>query len=472
MVVQLTTTSKRENSTAIPSMSYSTQCRLKAPSSIMTPVLMFDRENLDHEYNYIYIPDFNRYYWVTDVVYAGALIEYRCRIDVLASYKTTIGNSTQYVLRSASLFNGDIVDNMYPLTTQVRYGFTNLSAASYWYEWGQGRGWWSVGIAGNDGIRYYAMNWIAFTNFMRFILSDNFVTAILHSYVLEELYPQLKMTVDPLQYITSVVWLPFLADGTTVTSLSVGNVTVEISQGVIKNLQSTGLTKSLSEKFTLQLHPLTSSRGEYLNSSGFTSCTINYPPFGNFDLDVMRCIQAESIGYVIHFDLSNGGAVFEVCLYDENNRVIDVPVRASAQIGLQIPVSQVIAKGWNALGSIASFVGGIAGSTDKLSLATNAIGGVINGIGDYAEGKIPKVRTNGSRGDLSSLSGTHNITYEWTMPVDDDNTQHGRPLCELVQINTLSGYILCAAETEIQITGTAAEEEQIRAYMEGGFYYE
>jgi len=468
MVVQLTTTSKRENSTAIPSMSYSTQCRLKAPSSVMTPVLMFDRENLDHEYNYIYIPDFNRYYWVMDVVYAGALIEYRCRIDVLASYKTAIGNSTQYVLRSASRYNGYIMDNMYPVTSEVQFDSTIIQSP-YSTDTTKNAGVFSVGIAGASQTMYYLFSSNALTSFLDYILSDLYCADVLGILALTT-NPQLKLAVDPLQYVTSIIWLPFLPDSTTYTqvqSVKVGFVDVDCTAyKITQNVQTIRFNFS-----SLPDHPLASTRGAYLNVSPFTLADLFIPPFGKVQVDTTKLLGASSMDVINNVDLRTGTSTLNVISYIQTGEISKANVLStlSGNIGIPMQLSQVRAAGIgisNIIGAASSIVSGMEGG------ALGIIAGGVQAIGDVAKSMIPTTSTVGSSGGFDALSGNIMLLYAYYIPVDDDNTQHGRPLCELVQINTLSGYILCAAGAEIQITGTADEEAQIRSYMEGGFFYE
>ena len=55
--------------------------------------------------------------------------------------------------------------------------------------------------------------------------------------------------------------------------------------------------------------------------------------------------------------------------------------------------------------------------------------------------------------------------------VDDDNTHNGRPLCDVRQISSLSGYMIIQ-DGDVTIAGTATEDSKIRNYLEAGFYYE
>lgn len=67
-----------------------TGCRLKDATSIMTPEVLLETEN-PAEYNYMYIPQFNRYYFITDMVSVrNGLWSIKGTVDVLETYKTEI----------------------------------------------------------------------------------------------------------------------------------------------------------------------------------------------------------------------------------------------------------------------------------------------------------------------------------------------------------------------------------------------
>lgn len=74
-------------------------------SSIVAPVIKFDwGGSFNSNVNYVYIQEFNRWYYITDVrALIGGSVEYSLRCDVLMTYKGTIYNSTQTVSRSESI---------------------------------------------------------------------------------------------------------------------------------------------------------------------------------------------------------------------------------------------------------------------------------------------------------------------------------------------------------------------------------
>ena len=66
-------------------------------------------------YNYAYM--LGSYYWITSrKMVRNDLAEIGLEKDVLATYKTAIGNTNLYIVRSSVTYDGTIKDNMYPMT--------------------------------------------------------------------------------------------------------------------------------------------------------------------------------------------------------------------------------------------------------------------------------------------------------------------------------------------------------------------
>lgn len=113
--------------------------------TIIDPVLRIRRNNELGGINYIYIPEWLRYYFVNDIrLISGDIMEISCHIDVLNSFKSAILQSECICIRSERL-GQDTFDNkrtmindtqlpVYPYVDQSAYEFTdgdfNLSSAS------------------------------------------------------------------------------------------------------------------------------------------------------------------------------------------------------------------------------------------------------------------------------------------------------------------------------------------------------
>lgn len=70
---------------------------LKDETSIINPVVMMELSN-PTQYNYAYIPEFNRYYFITDITSVrNGLWRISLSVDVLESFKTEILNASAII---------------------------------------------------------------------------------------------------------------------------------------------------------------------------------------------------------------------------------------------------------------------------------------------------------------------------------------------------------------------------------------
>lgn len=89
-------------------------CNLKDSTELLTPTIRISKDNgveLD-AFNYVYIPDFSRYYYVTNSSKElGGVIQIECRVDVLMSHKNDILNLTAIVSNQQRFYN--LYDNSF-----------------------------------------------------------------------------------------------------------------------------------------------------------------------------------------------------------------------------------------------------------------------------------------------------------------------------------------------------------------------
>ena len=113
--------SKKKNSTATPSSnSEPLSGTLREGCSVIKPIIGFELSRLTFaNWNYAYISDFYRYYYIQDWVWDEGLWWAYMEVDPLASFKAGIGASSCYVLRSASEYNNKIIDSIYPTRNEV-----------------------------------------------------------------------------------------------------------------------------------------------------------------------------------------------------------------------------------------------------------------------------------------------------------------------------------------------------------------
>lgn len=94
---------------------------LKRPCDILTPSFILDYNVTWLTCNYLYCPDFNRYYFINNVsVNTGQRIELACSVDVLMTYRNQINTITCNVFRNENLRTPYISDSNKPLTTKTQ----------------------------------------------------------------------------------------------------------------------------------------------------------------------------------------------------------------------------------------------------------------------------------------------------------------------------------------------------------------
>ena len=88
---------------------------LREASSLIHPSITFTSDIIP-TFNYVYIPKFNRYYYVTDITsIKNKLWQMSLTVDVLMTYKEALLACTGYIDRNENEYNGLIPDGMISL---------------------------------------------------------------------------------------------------------------------------------------------------------------------------------------------------------------------------------------------------------------------------------------------------------------------------------------------------------------------
>lgn len=86
---------------------------LRAPSSIVDPVITIERSS-PTGFNYAHIPEFNRYYFVTNVVsVSDGIVSLSMHVDVLMTYASEIRSISAVIRRQENLFNLYLDDGIF-----------------------------------------------------------------------------------------------------------------------------------------------------------------------------------------------------------------------------------------------------------------------------------------------------------------------------------------------------------------------
>lgn len=465
--VKLYTFSKRDNSTKRPLSTAGTEfsCVLKSGSGIMRPTLSFDFgiASDPSQYNYAYIATFDRYYFIEEWYFDRALWTATLKVDVLATYKTEIGNSSLYILRAAGAHDGNVIDTLYPC--KAGCSFDRDTKNNPWNTTPVP----VIGVIGKGGVfgsmNYYAMDPSDPTELNTLLSKLLTPTEIINAgndFNDIDASNALQLSlVDPIQYIKTCVMIPVTLTDITAIDAAAGIDVYSWTFSTGRKIHpASRIYKNYS--FTLKKHPDTAARGNYVNSAPYTKMTLTIPPYGCIDIDTSVTCNASTLDVDVEIDPTNGKGILVIKC---NNIVLN---RLEAQIGVPVSLSSVTRDYIGAASSAISAVGGV------VSAGLGNIGGLFSAagsIGNAVEALMPRAQTIGSTGSFVANRGDFRLDYQFMRPVDDDNTHNGRPLCDVRQISSLSGYMLIQ-DGDVAITGTSAEDAAVRNYLESGFYYE
>ena len=86
----------------------------RADISVLNPVFRITSAADLTAYNYCYINDFNRWYYITDItIVRNGMYEFKCKVDVLFTYSTEIYAQKAVVTRQQEEFNTYLNDSQY-----------------------------------------------------------------------------------------------------------------------------------------------------------------------------------------------------------------------------------------------------------------------------------------------------------------------------------------------------------------------
>lgn len=477
---------KKTNSTAIPGegvSAFTASCVLKDASSIENPVIIYRPDAITiwtpKNYNYAYIAEFSRYYFVTSRTWEKGTWIFALNTDILGTYRAAILLSDCYVLRATYEYDGTIVDPLYPakeaLSSYKNYWGRNTTQYSPWTNT-YNSGTLVVGIINADdntmgSVSYYFFTPAQFSVLKSYLMGSTTWTGIMSTNpdLGENLY---KSLFDPFQYISSVQWFPFsvpLNNAYLITSLKFG----------WWDLTNISCYRMVSPIYTMptfikvSCHPQAGERGVYLNCAPYSKYHLHAPPFGDFYLDASLFSSAnfDANGYydvsvTVYVDFISGLATLWLQI---GSPLLDA-LTVTAQLSIQVQLAQIYSQ--NTAGSVIS-----AFEQTVISAAKAIISGQGNEpmgmpVGDaLASGSIHMMQT-GVNGSLSQyLTDFYIESIHYTV-VDDDVTDKGRPVCQVKRLATLvNGYVQTMG-AHIAINGTEEEINAVNQMLDGGLFLE
>lgn len=512
------TLSKKSNSTLRPSGSGTTySIELCEDVSILRPVIILRGAVLSDylgSFNYAYIPTFDRYYFVRDCVYNAhdGFFHISLEVDVLATLKTEILATTQFVERSASHYDLDMIDTMYPSKATPQYqsrvvtGYFDATPASGYYIIGLNSAGKTDAQAGTTmsrfgSVQYYILNKTQMDDFVNYLLGIvNYADASLTG-IANDL---LGMISDPIEFIVSCKFFPKtilnpVTAGLSLQDIKFGKFVAAGIQGYRVPDDFLNPSPVIHSGFTIQLddHPQKVTRGGWVNSNAQTERYLRFEPFGLIPLDCSKLMGYSYIYCDIATDIVTGQGILSIYASPQPASVPQVLEQMlllgtyASDILIDVPLNQYRHKGY-----LQAFEEYIARPT--LLGAQNAGGSFMNGLlssGSPLIGGVSAIQSAGqsqtqmmlglydaartfwgspkSKGVSGSLLCRMNIVLVsiFHVLVDEYIGEFGKPLCEPYPLATLTGYTKCLG-AEFGSSLTSQENEMVKAYLNSGFIIE
>ena len=417
---------KKVNSTKLPVSSPDDivlSVELKDVVNLFTPSLIISTDTFvsgghiinPMKWNYCYLPDFERYYFVRSWSWVLGRWECSLEVDVMASFKTEIGNTSAFVLRAASQYDPDLIDTKYPTETQisgaeqdtqtpsgniVTVWNTNIKNASI------DDGFYVISVINDDdnaigGVSHYALSAYSMAELMNKLYSAPTWMGITDANISNDLQ---KMLINPIQYINSCMWIPVgFTGGVGVRTIPIGWWSITLSTGYAYRLDTANCVKDVSVSFPLtKTHPqFDAQKRRWLQLSPFTTAALYFPPFGFIPLDMTKIYMSSSLEVSVRLDVITGkGTLFIGHKYKIGNDTFDggTIYTTVSQVGVPVSVAQMSVD-WNAISSASTWIGaaGVALASGGLQESIkNLKNGLVDGMRNLFDNMTGKADLSGN----------------------------------------------------------------------------
>lgn len=460
------------------------EVQIKAPCSILSPVIIISGDVYDPEWNYCYIYIWKRFYFMHDAtIQPGNRWEVQLGVDVLATWKEYILASTAYVARSASNYSNYIPDptwshtsNIGQTTQEIDIGL-DLEIQGCYLLFLAGAAPAGVGAIPSQSV--FVLNAVEIYRLIDYMFSNNFYDAITQGLTDPDLGKMGKLTFNPFQYVTKCLWLPFNPNDlpTTNTHIRFGWWNSGLTGGLLTHFE-----KQLTFSFTLGTYNSWKDR-----AGDWTKNELYVPGFPSMSLP--SDIQGQTLTGKINVDFATGEATLFIF---SGNHLIQTN---SGKLGCEVQLSSLYKDYVQSVSSIGGLVStGIKAAWTGLTGISSTIGNAITGIlqgdslkdiisnaGGKAEGLVngvqaalaPSMSTMGTNGNRSTIYRQQKaiLTTSTYGQLADNHDRLGGMCCQTLQLSTLSGYTE-VVNPKIDAPCSSGETSMINAFMSGGFYIE
>ena len=479
--------SKRKNSTKQPTgLGTDFSVNLKSGTSLISPTLLLESSGLP-DYNYLSFMGY--YYFVTDIVSVrNSLWEVYCKIDALATLKSEITSSTQYVCYSSEVTSTWLPDTRIPVLKSTTVDIEESSVPTLF----NATGFYVLSYVGKNGCELTCVNRSTLQNLVadlqswqnsgiQGIVNDSMALGYDFSTVEAALESLGKMSIqtgfignayaNAPNCIRSCIWVPFnLADfSTTSRAIYLGEYDTHTSGFILNANPVTGSKtinipwqysdwrRGICEDVYLYL-PLVGTVSISADSiTNASQITVEYSATGT---DGVVCYRVKAGSEIIGTYSGQSSA----------NYPIGINQQASAG-----QLAQSIISGGEKMVNAA-----INSSVSPISAGAAAVGVAMEGaVAAYNTVDVYNTRNLSCIGGIGGGAGVglslkiacYVVSHPTVVNPSAMGATMGRPTMKAMSLSTLSGYCQCA-NAHVEADVPAPILDAVDTYLNSGFYIE
>ena len=456
---------KRSNSTKLPSEGVTIPCVLKDACSVVSPVLEIKTATRP-DYNYAYVSDFGRYYYVTEWIYDKGIWSCSLSVDVLTSWRDEIKATKAQVLFSSSLYNMDAVDNR--LASVGTYTRESKTADFVGTLSGQ-----NVTPSGTFAINALSntSTWstgATTTYFMTYQQMQVFARELVSPSVWEGLKQFFN---NPMDGITECYYIPLdiskFIDLTVDGEVQIGDYT----------FPSATAKKAVSTNFALKSYTTSIDipwlYSDFRRLPPYTELTMFVPFCGAKPINTEMVYNIDQLFIDYSVDIVTGNV--QAIVYNKEELLEEF----SGNCKITLPVGQTQSRAENVIGATGGAITAIAGfASGNVALGATGVLSAISSVITPASVKT----TGGMSGTVlgailgNDLKRWQKFRLSATSRDTTDNPDNmravvGNALNKVVSLSSLTGYVQCYGAS-VNASATSGEIAMINDYLNSGIYIE
>lgn len=431
--------SKRRNSTKQPAITGTdVTCTLKEATSIENPTFVLS----GNDFTINYVQAFGHYYFVKDIKSErNGVIEVSCSQDRLATYKSAIGSSSQYIERAnISGIVAQVPDPFNPPTFPVEIVSTDIINLGW-----AGNPTLILGVVSANGVNYYSMDEAKLKSILTHVFDPSFIGQFTSQfYGLRDCMISLKK-------------VPYTPAGTT-DSVVIGEHDTQIT--------ATKISESIIHDNATVLVGRPSDNHEpgttYIDTPPYSIGSVYLPYVGVVPVDMGILATQRYLTVDYWLDQVTADIVYKLSCGS------DIIGTYSGNCGANLPIAS---QNYNAVGvasAALAVIGGVAINNPMMAASGALAMDKECSMHTQINGTISSFIGN-SVGTMVKACVITRVPVDWN--IDLNRARCGIPILKTMTINSISGFIQCK-NASVDIAGFEDDKEAIESMMNSGFYYE